>query len=67
MDGVRVQFPDGWALVRALETEPAVVFRFEASGWSALAALISRVSDALPEIGDTLWARYDEAMGLPVE
>ncbi|MGO8745585.1 MAG: hypothetical protein ACLQNE_06310 [Thermoguttaceae bacterium] len=67
IDGVRVQFPEGWALVRALATEPAVVFRFEACDWSALAALISRVSDALPEIGDTLWARYDEAMGLPVE
>src|SRR5262249_36532632 len=28
--GVRVQFPDGWGLVRASNTQPALVLRFEA-------------------------------------
>lgn len=29
-DGVRVDFPKGWALVRASNTQPAIVVRFEA-------------------------------------
>ncbi|MEW6272917.1 MAG: phosphomannomutase/phosphoglucomutase [Thermodesulfobacteriota bacterium] len=31
VDGVRVSFPDGWGLVRASNTQPALVLRFEAS------------------------------------
>jgi phosphomannomutase/phosphoglucomutase len=31
IDGVRVQFPDGWGLIRASNTQPALVMRFEAS------------------------------------
>jgi len=30
MDGVRVEFDEGWGIVRASNTEPALVFRFEA-------------------------------------
>jgi phosphomannomutase/phosphoglucomutase len=30
VDGVRVQFADGWGLVRASNTQPALVLRFEA-------------------------------------
>jgi phosphomannomutase/phosphoglucomutase len=30
IDGARVQFPDGWGLVRASNTQPALVMRFEA-------------------------------------
>lgn len=30
IDGVRVVFPDGWGLVRASNTQPALVLRFEA-------------------------------------
>ena len=31
IDGMRIQFSDGWALLRASNTQPAVVMRFEAS------------------------------------
>lgn len=31
VDGVRVQFPDGWGLIRASNTQPALVLRFEAT------------------------------------
>ena len=31
IDGVRVEFEDGWGLVRVSNTEPALVLRFEAS------------------------------------
>jgi phosphomannomutase/phosphoglucomutase len=30
IDGVRVDFADGWGLIRASNTEPALVMRFEA-------------------------------------
>ena len=30
IDGVRVQYPGGWGLVRASNTQPALVLRFEA-------------------------------------
>jgi len=31
VDGVRVQFPDGWGLIRASNTQPILVLRFEAN------------------------------------
>jgi len=30
LDGVRVKFPEGWGLIRASNTQPALVLRFEA-------------------------------------
>ncbi len=66
-DGVRVQFPDGWALVRRSWTEPAILFRFEGADWASLADMVHRVSEALPGVSEALWCRYDEAMGLPAE
>jgi len=30
VDGVRIRFPDGWGLIRASNTQPALVLRFEA-------------------------------------
>ena len=62
-DGVRVDFPDGWALVRSSVTEDGLTFRFEAADWSGLDKLVWRFSDGLPHAGDALWARYEEAMG----
>jgi len=32
VDGVRIRFAHGWALVRASNTEPALILRFEAEG-----------------------------------
>lgn len=36
IDGVRVLFPDGWGLIRASNTQPALVLRFEATSEPAL-------------------------------
>lgn len=36
IDGVRVKFPDGWGLIRASNTQPALVMRFEAKDEQAL-------------------------------
>jgi phosphomannomutase/phosphoglucomutase len=30
IDGLRIEFPDGWGLIRASNTQPALVMRFEA-------------------------------------
>jgi phosphomannomutase/phosphoglucomutase len=46
VDGVRVKFPDGWGLVRASNTQPVLVMRFEAKTQEKLAeyrALVERV------------------------
>jgi phosphomannomutase/phosphoglucomutase len=39
IDGVRVLFPDGWGLIRASNTQPALVLRFEALTPGALARI----------------------------
>ncbi|MFH0899083.1 MAG: phosphomannomutase/phosphoglucomutase [Pseudomonadota bacterium] len=43
IDGMRVKVDDGWGLVRASNTQPALVMRFEASSQERLAALRSMV------------------------
>jgi phosphomannomutase/phosphoglucomutase len=42
IDGIRVDWPDGWGLVRASNTSPALVLRFDADSAKAL----ERVKDA---------------------
>jgi phosphomannomutase len=63
VDGVRIDMPGGWALVRSSVTEAALTFRFEGLDWHALEDLVERFCDALPEVGDELWMRYRAAMG----
>ncbi|MHB8897196.1 MAG: phosphohexomutase domain-containing protein [Thermoguttaceae bacterium] len=58
-DGVRIEFPDGWALVRQSVTEPALTFRFESTSDDELAILVKRFCDALPEVGDDLWFEFE--------
>jgi len=67
IDGVRVEFPGGWALVHSSGSEPALTFRFEAADGPGLSKLVWRFSQSLPEIGGALWARYEEAIGLAEE
>ena len=47
IDGVRVEFPDGWGLVRASNTGPVLVLRFEAETEARLEAIRSEVMAAL--------------------
>jgi phosphomannomutase/phosphoglucomutase len=39
VDGVRVLFPDGWGLIRASNTQPVLVLRFEAATKERLAEI----------------------------
>jgi phosphomannomutase/phosphoglucomutase len=51
LDGARIDFGDGWALVRASNTQPVVVVRFEAESREALAAIHDEVGGVLQEEG----------------
>ncbi len=42
LDGLRVEFPHGWGLVRASNTTPSLTLRFEAEDPAALAAIQSQ-------------------------
>ncbi|HEX5661443.1 MAG TPA: phosphomannomutase, partial [Polyangiales bacterium] len=43
VDGARIQFDDGWGLVRASNTQPVLVLRFEAGSEGQLAQIRSEV------------------------
>jgi phosphomannomutase/phosphoglucomutase len=47
IDGVRMTFPEGWGLVRASNTQPVIVLRFEAKSEAALKAYQGEVFDWL--------------------
>jgi phosphomannomutase/phosphoglucomutase len=53
VDGARIDFGDGWGLVRASNTQPALVFRFEAKSGERLKEIIDSVGDALAEYDPT--------------
>ena len=51
IDGVRVSSKDGWWLLRASNTEPALVLRCEASDQAALDRLKAEVTAQLEQSG----------------
>ncbi len=51
VDGVRILFPRGWALVRASNTQPILVLRFEADSDDALAEIRGTVQAELQSLG----------------
>ncbi len=54
IDGVRVLFDDGWGLVRASNTQPALVLRFEAMSEDRLNEIKELVEETLAQIRDTV-------------
>jgi phosphomannomutase/phosphoglucomutase len=51
IDGVRITFPDGWGLVRASNTQPILVLRFEAATEASLEAARREVTGWLADQG----------------
>ena len=51
IDGVRVNFDGGWGLVRASNTQPALVLRFEAKDSATLGEIRNLFEDKLRELG----------------
>jgi len=54
LDGVRVDYPDGWGLVRASNTTPLLVLRFEADNDMALARIQDLFREQLVAIDPAL-------------
>ncbi|MEE9207133.1 MAG: phosphomannomutase/phosphoglucomutase [Gemmatimonadota bacterium] len=54
IDGARIEYPDGWALIRASNTQPVIVMRFEADTWDG----VGRIRDEI--------ATYMSAEGVEV-
>ena len=47
IDGVRIPYEDGWALVRSSNTQPVIVLRFEASSAASLQKIRAEVENLL--------------------
>ena len=54
VDGVRIVYPDGWGLIRASNTQPAIVLRFEAKTQAHLDAIRGEVNAWLTQHGVTV-------------
>jgi phosphomannomutase/phosphoglucomutase len=54
IDGLRVEYADGWGLVRASNTSPTLVLRFEADTAAALARIEQRFRELLLQLEPTL-------------
>jgi len=52
VDGVRILFGDGWGLVRASNTQPVIVLRFEAQSEERLEEIKTLVISKLKEFGE---------------
>ncbi len=52
VDGVRIKFGDGWGLVRASNTQPVIVTRFEAKSEERLEEIKNLVLNKLKEFGE---------------
>ena len=51
VDGVRIQYPDGWGLIRASNTQPVIVLRFEAHTQPQLDAIRMEIEGWLVQHG----------------
>ena len=51
IDGVRIEFGDGWGLVRASNTQPVIVMRFEAQTAGRLAEIRKIIEDEATSAG----------------
>jgi phosphomannomutase/phosphoglucomutase len=54
IDGVRAIFEDGWGLIRASNTQPALVLRFEATSPERLAAIRAVIEGELAAVKRTI-------------
>jgi len=58
IDGIRINFPAGWGLVRASNTQPVLVMRFEAETEEQLAEYERYVRDVIREAGGGCNVQY---------
>ena len=58
IDGLRADWPDGWGLVRASNTTPALVLRFEADNKEALARIKDDFRAHLAKVAPEITATF---------
>lgn len=58
LDGVRVEFPEGWALVRKSVTAPELTFRFEGNSAGELEGIVAEFAGRLGDMGHRLQEKY---------
>lgn len=66
-EGLRIDFPGGWMVARSDRADRALVFRFGATDWLALDALVWRVAEDVPQMGHRLWSSYQTSQGVSSE
>lgn len=59
IDGLRVDYPDGWGLIRASNTTPMLVLRFEADNQAALQHICTTLRAALQTVAPDLSLPFD--------
>jgi len=52
IDGLRIEFEDGWALIRASNSTPSIMLRFEADNKKALLKIQKRIKHLMGEINE---------------
>ena len=52
VDGVRIKFNDGWGLVRASNTQPVIVCRFEAKSLERMQIIQNEILRKISEFGE---------------
>jgi phosphomannomutase / phosphoglucomutase len=57
VDGVKAEYKDGWALMRASVTEPAFTFRFEGNTKTEMLNVAKRFLSGLGPLGDEVWKK----------
>ena len=58
VDGVRIEFANGWALVRSSVTETALTFRFEAESETELENLVKLFCSQTQNLSGRLYQEY---------
>ena len=58
LDGLRVEFANGWGLIRPSNTMPSLTFRFEADDAGALEEIKARFRDLLRRVAPELQAPF---------
>ena len=58
LDGVRVEFDDGWALVRRSVTAAELTFRFEGDTGLSLDRIVGEFAGRLGELGERVYEQY---------
>jgi phosphomannomutase/phosphoglucomutase len=54
IDGMRVNFPNGWGLIRASNTQPVLVLRFEADDEAGLTEIVGLVKKEMEQYEPTV-------------